>query len=231
MALQGLQQVVRISRMSAIGSNANVTFPADLMRSLSAEIRLRIYQLVLPVDAFFSRRFPSADKAALILTCKLINREAYPLFLSRNNFDIDYSLSIYYHAAHDFYKHVRQISLTWSCDIPSDDGLAALEVGKSNFEMIKYLYKFPRLRVLHISGFWAADQEYLNLEDHWEEDGAVQTYLERSGIKAFSEIPGVTKITFSDIPLIAQDKSEIMIALDEYMAKHLEDSQLGSWNF
>jgi hypothetical protein len=231
MALQGLQQVVRIFRMSAMGSNANVTFLADFLKSLSAEIRLKIYELVLPVDAFFSRRYPSADGAALILTCKLINREAYPLFISRNNFDIDYSLPFYYHAAHDFYKYVRQVSLEWSPKGLLDDETTALEVGKNNFKMIRYLYRFSKLQVLHIASFWEVDQEYLNLEDHCREDGAPQNYLERSGIKAFSEIPGLIKITFSHNPLSARGKSESMIALEKYMAEHLRDSQSGSWNF
>ena len=165
------------------------------------------------------------------MTCKLINREAYPLFVSRNNFDIDYSLPFYYHAAHDFYKHARQVSLGWSSKSSLDDATTALEVGKNNFKMIRNLYRFPKLQILHIAGFWDVDQEYLNLEDYWREDGAVQTYLERSGVRAFSEIPGLTKITFSHNPLSGLGKSESMIALEEYMAEHLGDSQSGSWNF
>jgi len=217
--------------MSAMGSNANVTFLADFFKSLSAEIRLKIYDLVLPVDAFFSRRYPSADGAALILTCKLINREAYPIFVSRNNFDIDFSLPFYYHAAHDFYKYVRQVSLEWSYKIPLNDEPTALEVGQRNFKMIRYLYRFSKLQILHIASFWEVDQEYLNLEKHCREDGAAQTYLERSGIKAFAEIPGLIKITFSHNPLMGRSKSESMIALEKYMAEHFGDSQSGSWNF
>jgi len=159
------------------------------------------------------------------LTCKLINREAYPIFVSRNNFDIDFSLPFYYHAAHDFYKYVRQVSLEWSYKIPLNDEPTALEVGQRNFKMIRYLYRFSKLQILHIASFWEVDQEYLNLEKHCREDGAAQTYLERSGIKAFAEIPGLIKITFSHNPLMGRSKSESMIALEKYMAEHFGDSQ------
>ena len=217
--------------MNAIGVIANVTLLADFLKGLSAEIRLKIYDLVLPVDAFFSRRYPSADGAALLLTCKLVNREAYPLFVSRNNFDIDYSLSFYYHSAHDFYKHVRQVSFEWWLKNSLDDETPALELGKSNFVIIRHLYRFPKLQILHITSFWDMDQEYLNLEDHYREDGAAQAYVERSGIKAILEIPGLTRVTFSHNPLSGMGKSESMIALEKCMAEHLADSQSGSWNF
>lgn len=217
--------------MSAMRSNANATFLADFLECLPAEIRMKIYELVLPVDNFFSRRYPSADRVALLLTCKLINREAYPLFVSQNNFDIDFTLPCDYHAAHDFYKHVRQVSLEWSSKNPSDEGTTALEVGKRNFEMIRYLYRFPKLQILHITGFWEVDREYQNLEKHYKEEGAARRYLERSGIEAFSEIPGLTKITFSYGAFSELDKSESMIALEKYMAEHLSDSQPGSSTF
>jgi hypothetical protein len=194
---------------------------------------LKIYDLVLPVDAFYSRRYPSADAAALLLTCKLINREAYPVFLSRNNFDVVIS-ACYYHTTHDFFKHVRQVSLEWSPKIRFRQETpalkAALGVGKENFEMLKYLYKFPKLQIIHIASFWSRDQGYLDLEDHCKEDGAAQTYLEHSGLIAFLEIPGLTKITFSYNALARIGKSEGMIVLDKYMAKHLGCYQPGSWN-
>ena len=59
--------------MNAIGVIANVTLLADFLKGLSAEIRLKIYDLVLPVDAFFSRRYPSADGAALYLDGETIS--------------------------------------------------------------------------------------------------------------------------------------------------------------
>jgi hypothetical protein len=79
-----------------------------LLQKLSPEIRLKIYRLVLPVNTFFSRRESSGKRSTLLSACKTINQEAYPLFLSLNNFDMGFAHHSYYPPNHEFYRYVQE---------------------------------------------------------------------------------------------------------------------------
>lgn len=191
---------------------------------------MKIYKLVLPVHTFFSRRFLSAEKVALLLTCKLINQEAYPLFLSLNNFDIDFALPLYYPPPHDFYKHVREVTFEWYPKGAHDNDGRAPTACSLNVAMIKQLYKFPKLQILHIAGYWdGLDPEYPYLQYHYKEEGVMQTYLERTGFKAFLGFPGINKIELYQVT--EHERVEELVALGKYMTKHLGDFKSGSLNF
>jgi len=50
---------------------------------------------------------------ALLTTCKLIYQEAFPIFLSNNNFTIDGLCSSDYPEGHTFFNNVSEVTFEW----------------------------------------------------------------------------------------------------------------------
>ena len=81
-----------------------------------AEVRLRIYQFALPVNKLFTpldTQDYDGTEVALLTTCKLIYQEAYPVFLSRNNFTVEPHHSSDYPEGHAFFDNVCEVTFTW----------------------------------------------------------------------------------------------------------------------
>ena len=141
----------------------------------------------------------AAAEVTLLSTCRLIKKEAYPLFLSSNNFKIDVTTRSLYPPTHAFFKHVREVTFEWMPKWLGNNNTSTRLCGRVNAGIIRDLYKYPKLQILHIRGYWSPlDDDYMHLRRHYREEGVIYIYLERTGLEAFLGIPGVNKITVQD---------------------------------
>ena len=196
-------------------------------------MRLEIYKLVLPVGTLFPQEgYETEVKIALLSTCKLIREEAYPLFLSSNNFRIDFRFCTlprwFYPPTHAFYAHVREVTFWWFPKHPEPEDVDPIfrDSSSPNLGMIRDLYKYPKLQVLHIIGHWTSrDDDYMHLRRYYRDEGVVPDYLELTGLEAFLGIPGITEITFRNKEDGRRRKD--LISLGEYMTKYLAELKKG----
>ena len=93
--------------------------------------------------------------------------------------------------------------------------------GRLNVKIVRGLFKYPKLKTIHVMGYWdREDQDYKLLKSNYSVEGVIQNYLKRTGLEALMSIPGVQEITFHH--LLTGQATPDLLALTSHVSKHLE---------
>jgi len=156
-------------------------------------------------------------------------QQAYPLFLSANNFDLIDAMPLFLPLTHPLYKHVREETVEWCTKSRLTAKRSTRQLTADlNTRMIDDLYKYSNLHTIHIECmFWypVDDLDYRYLERHFKEDQAICIYLKRTGLDAFLSIPRINKVTLHHYR--GSKETEDLKFVGEYITKHLVDYRIG----
>ena len=183
--------------------------------NLPLELRLEIYKLVLPAHKFFSvfgsPNFQEFD-LALVKTCKMIFKEAYPVFLSTNNFQIDQHPKGWGPEPRSWDNNIHEVTFDWYPE-------RYIMCGTLNAWNLQDAFEFSQLHTVHVKIVAATmDETYTRFKARYREEGAKKTYLELSYIKVVLSIPGIRKVTMGHS---VTDNTPDLVALGEYMTEQL----------
>jgi len=93
--------------------------------------------------------------------------------------------------------------------------------GRLNVDMVRDLFKYPKLKIIHVRGYWdRGDKHYRPLRYNYGVDGFLDNYLKQTGLEALMGIPGVQEITFQN--LLTGKATRDLVALKYHTSKHLK---------
>jgi hypothetical protein len=182
---------------------------------LPVELRLQIYQLVLPTDKLFIYRLtPDYHELdlALLATCKQISKEAYPVFVSNNKFHIYELPDICSDTSRTFFNHVREMTVMWTYQ-------KRRTKSRLNSANIRDLFKCSRLHTIHIDlCCFRRDEIFDRFPKRYQEQGSMDVFIEHGILGVLYAIPGIKRLVFEKAYKEAPPE---FIALGRYMTAQI----------
>lgn len=194
-------------------------------------MRIEIYKLVLPTDTLFVARWDSCSPSIhLLTTCKIINREASPIFYSSNNFQIGHGTPILYPPTHALFEHAREVTFEWGPPKASANADDVVDTDL-NAALLGDLYSYLNLETLHIRGYWfGVDPEYQDFQHNHQKEGVILSYLEHTGLNAFLGLSKINEITLHHVGGVPSTQTKDLEAMGRYMTKHLNDLKASAFH-